>query len=106
MIATTHPSQRQQHQIGGSFIHSHGTKVFMRPKLDSVLDAVQQARFNEKKWVWVEDDQYGYVRAHIIQEYNDDNVVEVELDNGPVSVLFIYLYIFFTILKCLLHKKI
>ncbi|CAO3616361.1 unnamed protein product [Cunninghamella blakesleeana] len=82
MIATSHPSQKEQHQIGGSFIHSHGTKVFMRPKLDSVLDAVQQARFNERKWVWVEDDQHGYIRAHIIQEYNDDNVVEVELDNG------------------------
>jgi hypothetical protein len=88
MITTaTSPSvQRQQQQkqnLGGSFIHSHGTKVFMRPKLDDVLDAVQQARFNEKRWVWIEHEQYGYVRAHVLQD--SDGAIEVELDSGLVS---------------------
>lgn len=88
MITTaTSPSvQRQQQQkqnLGGSFIHSHGTKVFMRPKLDDVLDAVQQARFNEKRWVWIEHEKYGYVRAHVLQD--SEGVIEVELDSGLVS---------------------
>ena len=33
---------------GGSFIHSYGSRTFIRPKLDNVLDAVAQAKFNEK----------------------------------------------------------
>ncbi|ORZ24355.1 P-loop containing nucleoside triphosphate hydrolase protein [Absidia repens] len=60
----------------------------MRPKLDDVLDAVQQARFNEKKWVWIEHKQHGYVRAHIVQE--SDGIIEAEMDNGLVTSNQIY----------------
>lgn len=75
----------------GSFIHSYGSKKFIRPKSDDVLDAVAQARFNEKKWVWIQDDQEGYVRGHVISE--DDDTVEVEFENGGV-IIYISLSIF------------
>jgi hypothetical protein len=68
----------------GSFIHSYGSKKFIRPKIDDVLDAVAQARFNEKKWVWIEDENEGYVRGHIISE-NEEYQVEVEYENGGVN---------------------
>lgn len=68
----------------GSFIHSYGSKKYIRPKMDDVLDAVAQARFNEKKWVWIEDDCEGYVRGHVISEYEDDRV-EVEYEHGGVK---------------------
>jgi hypothetical protein len=70
---------------GGSFIHSYGSKTYIRPKIDDVLDAVAQAKFNEKKWVWIQDEQEGYVRGHILQEENDQ--VEVEFEQGGVSLL-------------------
>lgn len=81
MFTASHTKNSQEY--GGSFIHSYGSKKFVRPKLDNVLDAVAQARFNEKKWVWIEDDNEGYVRGHIINENNDK--VEIEYENGRVS---------------------
>jgi hypothetical protein len=71
---------------GGSFIHSYGSKTYIRPKLDDVLDAVAQAKFNEKKWVWIQDDQEGYVRGHVLNESENDKV-EVEFEQGGVSIL-------------------
>lgn len=55
----------------------------MRPRLDGVQDAVAQAQFTEKRWVWVQDDTEAYVRGHIIQENEKD--MEVELENGLVK---------------------
>lgn len=68
---------------GGSFIHSYGSKTFIRPKIDDVLDAVAQAKFNEKKWVWIQDDKEGYVRGHVIKEEEGADV-EVEYERGGV----------------------
>jgi len=68
---------------GGSFIHSYGSKTFIRPKIDDVLDAVAQAKFNEKKWVWIQDDKEGYVRGHVIKE-DEGSDVEVEYEQGGV----------------------
>lgn len=70
---------------GGSFIHSYGSKTYIRPKLDDVLDAVAQAKFNEKKWVWIQDEQEGYVRGHILLE--NENGTDVEFEQGGVSIL-------------------
>ncbi|KAG0178217.1 hypothetical protein DFQ29_003789 [Apophysomyces sp. BC1021] len=72
-------------------MHSHGTKVFVRHRPDDVEDAVVQAKFNEKKWVWVEDGQGAYAAARIVNEM--DGEVEVELETGltqTVSVNKIY----------------
>ncbi|KAG1459764.1 hypothetical protein G6F46_005039 [Rhizopus delemar] len=74
---------KDNQEYGGSFIHSYGSKKFVRPKLDNVLDAVAQARFNEKKWVWVEDDHEGYVRAHILNE--DKDKIEIEYESGAIA---------------------
>ncbi|PHZ15091.1 myosin 1 [Rhizopus microsporus ATCC 52813] len=81
MFTASHIKDNQEY--GGSFIHSYGSKKFVRPKLDNVLDAVAQARFNEKKWVWIEDDNEGYVRGHIINENNDK--VEIEYESGRTA---------------------
>ncbi|KAK3819308.1 MAG: hypothetical protein J3R72DRAFT_357408, partial [Linnemannia gamsii] len=44
------------------------------------VDAVAQAAFNEKKWVWVEDKDEGYMAAWISKEQEDQ--VQVHLNNG------------------------
>lgn len=72
---------------GGSFIHSYGSKTFIRPKLDNVLDAVAQAKFNEKKWIWIEDEAEGYVRGHILNENEKDYTVEIEYEVGGTAVV-------------------
>ncbi|KAF7727660.1 hypothetical protein EC973_007318 [Apophysomyces ossiformis] len=71
--------------MGGSFIHSHGTKVFIRHRPDDVQDVVAQARFNEKKWVWVKDSQRAYAPAQIVTEM--ENEVEVELETGLTQLV-------------------
>lgn len=48
-----------------------------------VVDAVAQAAFNEKRWVWVEDKDEGYIAAWIGKEEGEN--VEVHLNNGLVS---------------------
>lgn len=94
MITTASPSPSQERRKsgsgfgGGSFIHSHGTKVFMRPRLDGVQDAVAQARFNEKRWVWIQDDQNAYLPAHVVKEHGN-NLVDVELENGLVKFVLL-----------------
>ncbi|KAG0062091.1 hypothetical protein BGZ90_003259, partial [Linnemannia elongata] len=49
------------------------------------VDAVAQAAFNEKKWVWVEDKEEGYIAAWISQEQGDQ--VQVHLNNGLVKTV-------------------
>lgn len=51
-----------------------------------VNNAVAQAAFNEKKWVWVEDNEEGFVKGYITSEDKYGEVVEVFLDNGQVRV--------------------
>ncbi|KAI9497703.1 P-loop containing nucleoside triphosphate hydrolase protein [Zychaea mexicana] len=82
------PSPQRSDRIGGTFIHSHGTKVFVPDRLDNVQDAVNQARFSEKRWVWIEDEQHGYVRAQVIREFEKSPrsarhpKIEVEHESG------------------------
>ncbi|KAI8996997.1 P-loop containing nucleoside triphosphate hydrolase protein, partial [Pilobolus umbonatus] len=57
----------------------------IRPKLNEVMDAVEQARFNEKKWVWVEDSKEGYVRGHVTHEGTNTSEIEYEF-GGTASV--------------------
>lgn len=47
-----------------------------------IVDAVAQAAFNEKKWVWVEDKEEGYLSAWVAKEDGDQYVVH--LSNGLV----------------------
>ncbi|CAG8497152.1 329_t:CDS:10 [Acaulospora colombiana] len=47
-----------------------------------VADAVAQASFNEKKWVWIEDKNEGYVAGYITKEMGEQ--VEVHLNDGSV----------------------
>ncbi|KAG0221627.1 P-loop containing nucleoside triphosphate hydrolase protein [Mortierella sp. GBAus27b] len=54
-----------------------------------VVDAVAQAAFNEKKWVWVEDKEEGYIAGWIAKENGDQ--VEVHLNNGMVRTVNINL---------------
>ncbi|KAF9934394.1 Myosin-3 [Linnemannia zychae] len=49
------------------------------------VDAVAQAAFNEKKWVWVEDREEGYIAAWISKEQGDQ--VQVHLNNGLVKTV-------------------
>lgn len=86
-LTASPPPPQQQHSkdYGGSFIHSYGSKTFIRPKIDDVLDAVAQAKFNEKKWVWIQDDKEGYVRGHVVKE-EEGSEVEVEYERGGVNV--------------------
>ncbi|KAI7828878.1 P-loop containing nucleoside triphosphate hydrolase protein [Gamsiella multidivaricata] len=54
-----------------------------------VVDAVAQAAFNEKKWVWVEDKEEGYIAGWIAKEEGDQ--VQVHLNNGLVKTVNINL---------------
>ncbi|CAI2199620.1 1168_t:CDS:2, partial [Funneliformis geosporum] len=83
-----------------SLIYSPGGEIFRRISTSSrgagVADAIAQATFNEKKWVWVEDKEAGYVAGYITKEmgeqveihFNDNlsrivNVSETEKMNPP-----------------------
>ncbi|KAJ3103253.1 hypothetical protein HK100_004234, partial [Physocladia obscura] len=44
-------------------------------------DALAQAQFAEKKWVWVHDKAEGYIPGWIVEEENGENVV-VEFQGG------------------------
>ncbi|KAI9486952.1 MAG: P-loop containing nucleoside triphosphate hydrolase protein [Benjaminiella poitrasii] len=88
MLSIPSPTKKMDYANGGgSFIHSYGSKTFIRPKIDDVLDAVAQAKFNEKKWVWVEDDKKGYVRGHIVNEDGENDLVEIEYDHGGTAIV-------------------
>ncbi|CEP13708.1 hypothetical protein [Parasitella parasitica] len=82
---TASPLQNSK-DFGGSFIHSYGSTTYIKPKIDDVLDAVAQAKFNEKRWVWIQDDQEGYVRGHIIKD-EQDALVEVEYEKGGTATI-------------------
>jgi hypothetical protein len=71
----------------GSYVHSHGTTVFLKSHSDQSQDAVAHAAFNEKRWVWVEDADEAYVAGHILQELEDGQSFEVALSSGSVRGL-------------------
>jgi uncharacterized iron-regulated membrane protein len=47
---------------------------------DAARAAAEQAEFNEKKWVWVPDEESGYLAGWVIEE--DDDVAEVMMAAG------------------------
>jgi hypothetical protein len=48
-----------------------------------VVDVVAHAAFNEKKWVWVEDKETGYIAGYITKEMGEK--VEVHFNDNSVS---------------------
>jgi myosin heavy chain 9/10/11/14 len=47
---------------------------------DAARAAAEQAEFNEKKWVWVPDQDSGYLAGWVIEE--DDDSAEVMMAAG------------------------
>lgn len=80
----------QGSSLRGSYIDSHGTKVFLKSHSERSQDAVAQAAFNEKRWVWVEDPEEAYIAGDILREIDGGQSFEVALSNGPVSWLEMY----------------
>ncbi|KAI7867869.1 P-loop containing nucleoside triphosphate hydrolase protein [Spinellus fusiger] len=54
--------------------------------MDDVEDAVAQAKFSEKRWVWIPDETSAYVRAHIINDLPDQQV-SVSLESGKIKTI-------------------
>lgn len=77
----------QGSSLRGSYIDSHGTKVFLKSHSERSQDAVAQAAFNEKRWVWVEDPEEAYIAGDILREIDGGQSFEVALSNGPVRVV-------------------
>ncbi|CAG8537721.1 708_t:CDS:2, partial [Acaulospora colombiana] len=50
------------------------------PVADAARVAAEQAEFNEKKWVWVPDEESGYLAGWVIEE--DDDTAEVIMAAG------------------------
>ncbi|RUS17833.1 P-loop containing nucleoside triphosphate hydrolase protein, partial [Endogone sp. FLAS-F59071] len=55
--------------------------------MNGVNNAVAQAAFSERKWVWVEDKEEGFVKGYITNEDKQGEVVEVFLDNGQTRTV-------------------
>ncbi|CAG8475115.1 8080_t:CDS:10 [Diversispora eburnea] len=81
-----------EHSTGNSFSYQpHGEEVLRRisnsVRSSVIVDTVAQAAFNEKKWVWVEDKNAGYVAGHITKEMGEQ--VEVRLNDDSTRVVCI-----------------
>jgi hypothetical protein len=48
-----------------------------RIKANAVTDALIQAQWAEKKWVWVADKKEGYLQASIVSENGDEVVIQM-----------------------------
>jgi myosin protein heavy chain len=65
----------------------------MNPYLERILpysvlnDALAQAQWAEKKWIWLVDKQEGFLAGYILSENGD--IVKVKLVSG--EVVFIYI---------------
>jgi hypothetical protein len=68
----------------GSYVHSHGTTVYLKSHSDQSQDAVAHAAFNEKRWVWVEDADEAYLAGHILRDLDNGQSFEVAVSNGSV----------------------
>lgn len=62
--------------------------MFLRAsdKKGGIQDTVSQAAWAEKKWVWVESKEEGYVAANIVAEKGDQ--VTVETTDGKVLIAY------------------
>ncbi|RHZ59360.1 hypothetical protein Glove_364g12 [Diversispora epigaea] len=81
-----------EHSTGNSFSYQpHGEEVLRRisnsVRSSVIVDTVAQAAFNEKKWVWVEDKNAGYVAGYITKEMGEQ--VEVHLNDDSTRVVCI-----------------
>jgi myosin protein heavy chain len=48
----------------------------MQPSAEAARAAALQAEFNEKKWVWVPDEDEGYLAGWVVKENTNDRGVE------------------------------
>ena len=75
-----------------SQIYSSDGEVFRRISMSSrgagVVDAVAQAAFNEKKWVWIEDKETGYVAGYITKDMGEQ--VEVHFNDNSVRIIIYF----------------
>lgn len=53
-----------------------------RPYVD-VTDAMAQAQWAEKKWVWVKDKEEGFMSGYIVSENGDS--VNIRMSNDTVN---------------------
>jgi hypothetical protein len=70
---------------GDSAVDLDGTESYLKHYVNEDTNMVEQAAFNEKKWVWVEDEEEGYLRGEIINQIESEQKLEVLLHNGAVS---------------------
>lgn len=75
--------------VGDSIADLDGTESYLKHYVNEDTSVVEQTAFNEKKWVWVEDEDEGYLRGEIINEIEPEQKLEVLLHNGAVSSLSI-----------------
>ncbi|KAG2183466.1 hypothetical protein INT43_006472 [Umbelopsis isabellina] len=67
---------------GDPTVDLDGTESYLKHYVNEDTSVVEQAAFNEKKWVWVEDEEEGYLRGEIINEIESEQKLEVLLHNG------------------------
>jgi myosin protein heavy chain len=48
----------------------------MQPSTEAARAAALQAEFNEKKWVWVPDEDEGYLAGWVVRESTNERGVE------------------------------
>ena len=58
----------------------------IRPYDQAVNDTFSQTQWSEKKWVWVQDKQQGFLAGHIIKEQGENLVVKLEEDDSERKV--------------------
>jgi hypothetical protein len=58
---------------------------YLRSSINEAANVVAQAAFNEKKWVWVEDKEEGYLAGQITSENGSEQIINVALINGQVG---------------------
>ncbi|CAG8715040.1 8302_t:CDS:2, partial [Racocetra persica] len=72
-----------------SLIHSPGgeaLRLLVNGSSDAdVNNTVAQAAFNEKKWIWVEDEKAGYVAGYITKDMGEQ--VEVHLNDDSIRIV-------------------
>jgi myosin heavy subunit len=58
---------------------------YFKSSINEAANVVAQAAFNEKKWVWVEDKEEGYLAGQITSENGSEQIINVALINGQVG---------------------
>jgi myosin heavy chain 9/10/11/14 len=58
------------------------SQFLQRIQANAVNDALQQAQWAERKWVWVADKKEGFLQASIINQHGDE--VELLFEDNTV----------------------